>query len=91
MRQLFGEEAGRPKSVLYEDWSRDPFTATASDAVDNLTHPSYGPTPSLGAPWRDRVFFASSETASQYGGYLEGALEAADQVVTENAISRGAL
>jgi monoamine oxidase len=80
MATLFGEEAGRPKSVLYEDWSRDRLTATARDAAGALTHPSYGPTPPLDAPWRERVFFASSETARQYGGYLEGALEAPDQV-----------
>lgn len=81
MTKLFGGEAGRPKSVLHKDWSNDRFTATAGDAVGSLAHPSYGPTPPLDAPWRERVFFASSETGRQYGGYLEGALEAADQTV----------
>lgn len=81
MAKLFGEEAGRPKGALYEDWSGDRFTATASDGVGNPTHPNYGPTPPLDAPWRERVFFASSETGRQYGGYLEGALEATDQVL----------
>jgi monoamine oxidase len=79
--KLFGEEAGRPKTVLYEDWSSHRFTATAADAVGSLTHPTYGPTPPLDVPWRERVFFASSETGRQYGGYLEGALEAAAQVL----------
>ena len=83
MAQLFGEEAEVPRGVLFRDWSSDRFTATASDGVGNLTHPSYGPTPPLDAPWRDRVFFASSETGRQYGGYLEGALEAADHVLGE--------
>lgn len=88
MVKLFGEEAGRAKSVLYEDWSNDRFTATADDAVGSMAHPSYGPTPPLDTPWRERVFFASSETGRRYGGYLEGALEAADQIVRK-VISAG--
>lgn len=88
MVKLFGEEAGHPKSVLYEDWSSHRFTATDTDAVGSLTHPTYGPTPPLDAPWRERVFFASSETGRQHGGYLEGALEAADQILRK-VISAG--
>jgi len=81
MTRLFGGQASRPKSVLYQDWSNDHFTATAGDAIGSPAHPSYGPAPPLEAPWRERVFFASSETGPRYGGYLEGALEAADQII----------
>ena len=85
---LFGAEAAHPKDVLYEDWSVDRFTATEQDASGNLTHPSYGPLPPLDAPWAGRVFFASTEMALQYGGFLEGALEAAEQVLREVTLAK---
>ena len=37
----------------------------------------------LNGIWEDSLVFGSTEVASQFGGYLEGALEAA-----ENAFSR---
>jgi monoamine oxidase len=32
-------------------------------------------------PWADRVWLAGTERSPQYGGYLEGALDAATQAV----------
>jgi monoamine oxidase len=70
---LFGAEAGRPRTVLVKDWSADPATATGADLHPPTAHPAYRPLPSTA-----RVIFAGTETAVTEGGFLEGALEAAE-------------
>lgn len=71
--RLFAPEAARPSQVLVKDWSVDPATATPADARPLSAHPAYRPI----AP-RHRVVFAGTETAATEGGFLEGALEAAE-------------
>lgn len=39
------------------------------------THPTYRPLPPA---WDGKLLFSGTEVAPQFGGYLEGALEAAD-------------
>ena len=71
--RLFGAEAAAPRAVHLKDWSRDPATATAADLTPPTAHPRYSPI----AP-TPRVLFAGTETAAQEGGFLEGAVEAAE-------------
>ena len=78
---LFGERAAKPTKVFYKDWSDDQFTATPMDADGPQSHPQYRPIILSESAWQDRLFLASTETALQFGGFLEGALEAADEVL----------
>ena len=56
-------------------------TAIAADAAVPAGHPSYGLPPALAAAWDGRLHFASTETASDMGGLMEGALASADRVL----------
>ena len=74
---LFGPEAGRPRELIVQDWAREPFTATEADATPLARHPDYRPI-ALPAPWSERIALAGAELAPEFGGYLEGALAAAE-------------
>ena len=73
---LFGGEA--PSSQHIKDWALDPLTATQADAAPLMTHPTYGLSPDQQSHWDGRVILSGTETAPTFGGYLEGALEAAE-------------
>ncbi|MEH6645653.1 flavin monoamine oxidase family protein [Sulfitobacter sp.] len=76
--RLFGPEAGRPIKLLVQDWAYDPLTATEVDRVPLYAHPDYGMPAALQELWDGRLIMAGTEVAQQFGGYLEGALEAAE-------------
>ena len=77
---LFGAEAGRPRKVIIQDWATEPFTATEADHANGNVHPDYRPI-ALPAPWGERITLAGAEMAPEFGGYLEGALAAAEGAV----------
>jgi monoamine oxidase len=78
--RLFGPEGAEPVQLFLKDWAFDPLTATPADSIPLRAHPSYGlPQPMTGL-WGGKLHFAGSEVASQFGGYIEGALEAAETV-----------
>jgi monoamine oxidase len=76
--RLFGPKAANPKSLILKDWAFDQFTATDLDLAPLSAHPDYGMPPALKNLWDNKLIFANTETASQFGGYAEGALEAAE-------------
>lgn len=76
---LFGTEAANPLAIEICDWARDPLTATTADHTAPSGHPAYGTPPALTGLWDGRLIFASSEMAPEFGGFLEGALEAAER------------
>ena len=76
---LFGAEAARPRDVIIQDWATEPFTATEADHANGNAHPDYRPI-ALPAPWGERITLAGAEMAPEFGGYLEGALAAAEAV-----------
>ncbi len=78
--RLFGAAAGSPVAIHVQDWAQSPLTAAAQDWPPLTTHPQYGALPDPGPVWRDRLLWAGTETAPGHGGYLEGALEAAERV-----------
>ncbi|MDJ0824004.1 MAG: FAD-dependent oxidoreductase [Rhodobacter sp.] len=81
LTRLFGPRAALPAQVWLKDWSTDANTATATDAALPERHPTYG-LPSFVQDWAgERLFFAGTEVAPQNGGFLEGALEAAEMAV----------
>lgn len=80
--KLFGKDAENPRAILYKDWSSDLNTAVEEDSSPFKNYASYGQPPSAG-DWEEKVFFAGTETNSQYSGHLEGALRSAEQAVNK--------
>lgn len=80
--RLFGPEAARPQALFLKDWAKDPLTATEDDLAPLYEHPAYGlpaaAKESLSALWEGRLVFCVTEAAKSQGGYLEGALVAAE-------------
>jgi len=77
---LFGAEAARPCEVIIQDWATEPFTATEADHANGNAHPDYRPI-ALPAPWGERITLTGAEVTREFGGYLEGALAAAEASV----------
>lgn len=78
LARLFGPAAAQPVKLLVKDWAFDARTAAPQDQQPMFSHPSYGLPSSLKGLWDGRIVFAGTEVAAQFGGYLEGALDAAD-------------
>ncbi|MEI4195877.1 flavin monoamine oxidase family protein [Roseovarius sp. E0-M6] len=73
LARLFGPVAATPNDVFVKDWSDDVATATQADRTPPAGHPAYSAIPPTA-----RVIFAGSETSPVDGGFLEGALAAAE-------------
>lgn len=78
---LYGQEAGQPISIYYQDWAREKFTATEYDQRAVHNHPEYQPPSGKKSIWDGTFHFAGTETADHWGGYLEGALSSAERAV----------
>lgn len=78
---LYGQEAGKPISIYYQDWAREEFTATEYDQRTAHNHPEYHPPSGKKSIWDGTFHFAGTETADYFGGYLEGALSSAERAV----------
>lgn len=78
LARLFGDAALHPMQMLLQDWAEEAHTATPLDLTALAQHPDYGLPAALATLADGRLLLASSEVASDYGGYLEGALCAAD-------------
>ncbi|MCA9955535.1 MAG: FAD-dependent oxidoreductase [Ardenticatenaceae bacterium] len=76
LTSIFGAEAAQPQAVYLQDWSQEPFTASALDQQAIPSHPEYGFALDLGAVWQGKVAFISTESSTGNGGLVEGALEA---------------
>lgn len=74
-------KGGPPTSLHLKDWAKDPFTAVAADAAPLMSHPAYGLPDTVQSLWDGRVILAGTETAQGFGGFLEGALEAAEDAL----------
>ncbi len=84
--RLFGARAADPKELYVKDWAFDPCTSTTLDLQPLYAHPAYGMPKLLKDLWQGRVVFGGSEVATQFGGYLEGALEAAEHAFKQIAL-----
>ncbi|WP_420584016.1 flavin monoamine oxidase family protein [Ruegeria sp.] len=78
LTRLFGPRAAEPKSLFIKDWAFDPYTSTEADQQPLFSHPAYGLPHSMAHIWDGQLIFAGTEVASEFGGYVEGALEAAE-------------
>ncbi len=77
---MFGESAAKPEALLLKDWAFDPYTATKLDQIPVNRHPAYGRPAELKALWQGHLHFGSTEMGSEFGGFLEGAIEVADEL-----------
>ncbi len=80
--RLYGHQALHPRWIRLQDWSSDAETASSLDQHPPRYHPIYQ-APELPAEWREYLFLAGTEFAPVSGGFLEGALEAATQAVSQ--------
>lgn len=79
-KHLFGAPAGNPIATRLQDWALLPETASEHDRTHPGGHPDGALPIELESLWDDRLLLAGSETATAFGGYLEGALERAETV-----------
>lgn len=75
---LFGEQASQPIDIALQDWAFETETATSLDHEPVYHHPDYGLPNALTNLYHNRLILGSTESSPQFGGYLEGALEAAE-------------
>jgi len=80
LQAMFGPSMAEPLAIRMMDWAQVPQITTALDYVPTGQHPAYGVPVALRDLWGGALMFGSTETAHQFGGYLEGALEAAERV-----------
>ncbi len=81
--RLFGKQALSPKEIFYQDWAQQVETASDLDFDPVSEHPHYGLPASLSGLWGKRLHMGSTEIATQFGGYLEGALEVAEHLAQD--------
>ena len=81
LERLFGPQAAEPAKLYVKDWAFDPQTSTAADQAPLYAHPTYGLPRAMVGLWDDRLHFGGTEVAPKFGGYIEGALEAAENVL----------
>lgn len=77
---MFGAAMDEPLKILMQDWAESPHIATKQDWVSPRTHPDYGLPNALNSLWSGHIHLGSTETGQTFGGFLEGALEAAEAV-----------
>lgn len=80
LTRMFGAQAAEPVWSGVQDWAQEPLTAAQADQRPLSQHPSYQ-SAAVPAQWQHRVWLAGTERSPNYGGYLEGALEAAELAV----------
>ena len=81
LARLFGPQAAEPTALVIKDWALDPYTSTEADKAPLYAHPTYGLPHAMTNLWDNRLQFAGTEVAPSFGGYIEGALEAAENVL----------
>ena len=81
VERYFGPQAARPNKIIAKSWAEEPWTRgcpTGALPPGALTQ--------LGPAIReacDRIHWAGTETASDWCGYMEGALESAERASKE--------
>lgn len=76
---LFGADAANPESVEIQSWADETFTSPPG--VDQRTaYELFGHAGYADAAMNGRVHWASTETAGEFAGHIEGALVAAERV-----------
>ncbi len=82
LQRMFGPAAANPLDAIVKDWAEDIETATPADNA-TTHHPQYGTSAAIAAVADKGLLFASTEMASQFGGFVEGALEASQTALQQ--------
>lgn len=82
LQRLFGDAGRDVKDIMVKDWSQDSYTTTEIDLNTPMQHPQY-PDNMPRSIWNNRLILAGTEVAKKHGGYLEGALESADEAISK--------
>ncbi len=81
MVRVFGSKAAKPIAYVDGEWSDRPWTRGCYNAnVGPLVWTNFGPV--LSTPVGP-IHWASTDTATQWSAYMEGAVDAAERVVSE--------
>ncbi|MFD8305029.1 hypothetical protein ACFV29_22200 [Streptomyces sp. NPDC059690] len=89
LTRLFGPAAAEPETMHLQDRSRGRWTAPAT--VQHLTDHSLFGHPLYRRPATEgRLHWASTETATQYAGHIEGTPAAAERAVTATLTTKEA-
>ncbi|KPD10457.1 NAD(P)/FAD-dependent oxidoreductase [Phaeobacter sp. 11ANDIMAR09] len=83
---IFGPKMAQPRDLILQDWATIPEIARTQDRTPVGYHPNYGLPSNLNSLAARGVQFCSTETARRFGGYLEGALEAAERAASTTAV-----
>ena len=83
LRAMFGPAMDEPLNLVIKDWAAMPEIATSKDHAPVRSHPHYGLPPDLRGLWDGTLHLASAEAGQHFGGFLEGALEAAEATARE--------
>ncbi len=85
IKRLYGADSPSPTEIIIKDWAQNNLTATEDDMEPLQNHPSYGLPASLVNLWDRKLTFIGTEVAKSEGGYLEGALIAAEDALNQLA------
>ena len=88
LEKMFGPAAANPLDVIVKDWAEDTDTATPADNASGH-HPQYGMSPAIAALAEQGLLFSSTEMAQQFGGFIEGALEASQATLQQLRGAKG--
>ncbi|QHJ10373.1 L-amino acid dehydrogenase [Paraglaciecola mesophila] len=80
---FYGENAYSVTDCYLKDWANDPFCATERDINESSKHPEFNQRGLEDELKTRKLYLAGSEFSVQDAGYLEGALHAADKVVSD--------
>ena len=80
LHKLFGDEALNVLEIHIKDWSEDVYSSSDLDLNTASHHPEFPPEQGRGI-FKNRIILAGTETARKHGGYLEGALESAEEAL----------
>lgn len=81
--EIFGPEMANPIAIRLQDWAQLPTISTVEDQTSPGIHPRYGKPLLSGDVWAGNLYLSSTEMGTQFGGFLEGALEAAEKTALE--------
>ncbi|TFG77425.1 MAG: FAD-dependent oxidoreductase [Thermodesulfobacteriales bacterium] len=82
---LFGDKAGHPEKLLIHDWRYERFTSPPA-VVRLIAYNTFGHSIYAEPQMNGRLHWASTETAQENPGHIEGALAAAERAA--NAVIR---
>ncbi len=80
MARLFGDDAKKIKKIYITDWTKERYTSVDADHKALSAHPNYGFSADA---FHGKLIFIGTESSSEEGGYLEGAV-----VSVKNAVKK---